>query len=86
MTMTSYLVNAGNRTGDRLAIELIDPDPEKCKKRVISRGNKFDLHEFVGYNAETSPTIRIYVAKNAPGADEWAGEPQIMITDEPRKM
>ena len=86
MTMKSYLVNAGNRTGDRLAIELVDPDPEKCKKRVISRGDKFDLWEFVGYSAESAPAIRIYVTEYSAGADEWADEPQITVTDKPRSM
>ena len=86
MTMKSYLVNAGNRTGDRLAIELVHEDPEKCKKRVLVRGQTLDLWEFIGPNLEAAPNIRIYVDKDAAGADEWAGEPQIIITDEPRSM
>ena len=86
MTMKSYLVNAGNRTGDRLVIELIHPDPEKCRKRALSRGEKFDLWEFVGYSVETAPIIQIYVGKDAAGEDEWADEPQITIADKPRSL
>ena len=86
MTMKSYLVNAGNRTGDRLTIELIHEVHEKCKKIVLSRGQKFDLWEFVSHDPEAVPNVRIYVAPDAAGEDSWAGEPQIMITDEPRSL
>ena len=86
MTMKSYLVNAGNRTGDRLAIELVDPDPKKCKKLILHRGQKVDLWEFTGHDPEAVPNVRMYVAKDAAGEDEWAGEPQITVTDEPRSM
>ena len=86
MTMKSYLINAGNRTGDQLVIELIHADPAKSKRRTLGRGDKVDLWEFVGHDPEAVPNIRIYVGEHAAGKDEWAGEPQIMIADEPRKL
>ena len=91
MTMTARIVNAGNRTGDVLTIERVDPDGNVLYRdpaeripfrRSIGRGEAPQLDEYLGYSVDQAPLVRIYVEPNVH-EDVYIGEPQVVIVDPP---
>ena len=85
MTMKAILVNAGNRTGDKLKIQKVSSDGIVTKEKTMVRGEAFNIYEFAGNNETDVPDVRITIMYN--GADDkYVDNPQVVVVDKPEYM
>lgn len=95
MTMKPILINAGNRTGDRLHIACLDKDGsiDLSTHMRIHRGQQADISKFLDrFDVENPINIRIWcgTAKEANPTyapeDEYKDHPSILIADQPENI
>ena len=84
MTMQAFLINAGNRTSDRLVIEKRGTDGV-WHKTVVDRGSKVDIYSFLGHSAENTPEIRMYIEDRGL-VDEYMGNPVVTVAEVPKAI
>ena len=86
MTMKAVMVNAGNRTGDKLHIAILNPEGEVQSKAVVRRGQQFDLLSFTGHFYEEGAAIPIKVWCESAAEDKYVETPQVLVVDQPQKL
>ena len=76
MTMTAKLVNAGNRSSDRIKVAKVAEDGTVELVHVLGRGSVQDIHKIMGHSQEDAPTIKIWCEHEA--TDQWCGQVQVI--------
>ena len=94
MTMKAMLVNAGNRTGDKLHVAVVtlelDSDgeiEEYLESQVeLKRGETFDLLSLIGHHTDQKGAAFIKMWAGDSAGDEFVGNPQVLVGDLPKKL
>lgn len=79
MTIKPLLINAGNRTADILTIDKLDGEGNVLTSHTLRRGEIVDIGLYIGYSADSAPTVRIHCAHGDD--DEYVDNPQVLVVD-----
>lgn len=86
MTMKAVLVNAGNRTGDKLHIAVLDEDGVIISDTIktIVRGEVVNIFKYLDDDCDGKKSIRIWTNNNQYGNDEFIGNPCVQVFEIPK--
>ena len=94
MTMKATLVNAGNRTGDKLHVAVVTLDldsdreiEEYVESQVeLKRGETLDLLSLIRHYTDQKGAAFIKIWAGDSAGDEFVGNPQVLVVDLPKKL